>query len=188
MLSKLFSRLSYANVVSTIALFLALGGVSYAAVRLPANSVGTRQLKRGAVTGVKIKNRAVTSSKIAANAVSGFNVDESTLAAVPEATHATSADSATSAGSSPLARVHYEVKTVNVPSTFMPLTSTVACPGGLYLAGGGATVSDPNNAYINDSAPINRTTWQASVYPYSGAPASTMTIWAICAPAASVTP
>ena len=37
-------RLSYANVVATVALFLALGGVSYAVMAVPANSVGTRQL------------------------------------------------------------------------------------------------------------------------------------------------
>lgn len=43
-------RLSYSNVVATIALFIALGGASYAAVALPAHSVGTRQLKGGAVT------------------------------------------------------------------------------------------------------------------------------------------
>jgi hypothetical protein len=185
MLIKLLSRLSYANVVSTLALFLALGGVSYAAVRLPANSVGTRQLKRGAVIGVKIKNRTVTSSKIGANAVTGFNIAESTLSAVPEAAHAGSADSATS---SPIARVHYESKTIDTPTTFMPATTTVSCPAGLNLIGGGATVSNPNNAYINDSAPIDKTTWQATVYPYSGSPASTMTLYAICAPAASVMP
>ncbi len=43
-------RLSYANVVATIALFISLGGASYAVVTLPAHSVGSRQLRRGAVT------------------------------------------------------------------------------------------------------------------------------------------
>jgi hypothetical protein len=42
-------RLTYANVVATVALFIALGGVSYAAVALPANSVGSTQLQTGAV-------------------------------------------------------------------------------------------------------------------------------------------
>jgi len=46
---RLSTRLSYANVVATLALFVALGGVSYAAVVLPAHSVGARQLKAGAV-------------------------------------------------------------------------------------------------------------------------------------------
>jgi len=117
--------------------------------------------------------------------VTGFNIAESTLAAVPEATHAASAGSATS---SPLARVDYESKTIDTPATFMPASATVSCPAGLNLIGGGATVSDSNNAYVNDSAPIDRTTWKATVYPYSGSPASTMTVYAICATAASVTP
>ena len=38
------------NVVAYAALFIALGGSSYAAIKLPANSVGNRQLKKGAVT------------------------------------------------------------------------------------------------------------------------------------------
>jgi hypothetical protein len=49
-------RLSFANVVSCIALFVALGGVGYAATQLPKNSVGTQQLKRGAVTGAKVRD------------------------------------------------------------------------------------------------------------------------------------
>jgi hypothetical protein len=43
------SHLTYANVVASMALFIALGGASYAAIVLPANSVGPRQLQAGAV-------------------------------------------------------------------------------------------------------------------------------------------
>jgi hypothetical protein len=39
-----FKHLTYANVVATVACFLALGGASYAAFVLPANSVKPRQL------------------------------------------------------------------------------------------------------------------------------------------------
>jgi hypothetical protein len=49
------SHLTYANVVSTLCLFLLLGGVAYAAVQLAPNSVGTKQLKNGAVTLKKIE-------------------------------------------------------------------------------------------------------------------------------------
>lgn len=47
-------QLTYSNVVATLALFLALGGASYAAMTLAPNSVGTRQLRSGAVTGSKL--------------------------------------------------------------------------------------------------------------------------------------
>lgn len=42
-------RLTYANVAATVALFVSLGGASYAAFALPSNSVGTKQLQLGAV-------------------------------------------------------------------------------------------------------------------------------------------
>ena len=42
--------INYANVMATLALFVALGGASYAVVALPADSVGVRQIRPGAVT------------------------------------------------------------------------------------------------------------------------------------------
>ena len=79
-------RPSPALIVSIIAVILALGGTSYAALNLPSNSVGTKQLRNRAVTGAKIRNGAVTGSKL--NLV-GFTV--------PNAQHASSADTASSA-------------------------------------------------------------------------------------------
>lgn len=63
-------RLSYANVVATVALFLALsGGVVWAA-----GKIGSRNLKANAVTAGKIKRNAVTNSKIRANAVTATKI------------------------------------------------------------------------------------------------------------------
>jgi hypothetical protein len=55
MLARLRPRLSYANVVATLALFLALCGGSYAALKLPKNSVGSKQLRKNSVTSTKVK-------------------------------------------------------------------------------------------------------------------------------------
>jgi hypothetical protein len=49
----------------------ALSAGSYAAIKLPANSVGSKQIKAKAVTNAKLGNRAVTAPKIPANAVDG---------------------------------------------------------------------------------------------------------------------
>jgi hypothetical protein len=50
-------HLTYANVVASLALFLALGGAAFAATQLPRNSVGTGQLKAEAVTAGKIAKK-----------------------------------------------------------------------------------------------------------------------------------
>jgi hypothetical protein len=51
-------RLTYANVISTLCLFLVLGGSAYAATALPKGSVGTEQLKAAAVTPAKLSGAA----------------------------------------------------------------------------------------------------------------------------------
>jgi hypothetical protein len=61
-------RLTYANVIASLALFVALGGSAVAA-GLAKNTVGPNQLKQGAVTAGKIRKQAVTSGKIAPKAV-----------------------------------------------------------------------------------------------------------------------
>ena len=61
-LSKLWKksgRPGYASVVATLALFIALGGASYAAIQIPKNSVGAKQLKKNAVSSAKVKNRSL---------------------------------------------------------------------------------------------------------------------------------
>jgi hypothetical protein len=58
-MTHLKSRLTYANVTASIALFVALGGSSYAALSLPRNSVGTNQIRTGAVGSSEIRNHSV---------------------------------------------------------------------------------------------------------------------------------
>lgn len=62
-------RLSFANVTSCLALFVALGGTSYAAINLPANSVGQREIKTGGVGNTEIAANGVRKWEIANNAV-----------------------------------------------------------------------------------------------------------------------
>lgn len=56
------SRLTFANVTSVVALFVALGGSSYAALKLPKASVGPTQLRDDAVTSSKVKQGSLTLS------------------------------------------------------------------------------------------------------------------------------
>jgi hypothetical protein len=102
---KIRKRLTYANVMSSIAVFLVLGGATaVAASQLGKNSVGSKQLKKNAVTAAKLKKNAVTTSKIANKAVTGAKVADGSLTGtdinagslgtVPNATHANTAGSA----------------------------------------------------------------------------------------------
>jgi hypothetical protein len=103
MLSRLRDRLTYANVVATMALFVALGGTSYAAIT---------------VTSKNIKNRTIKGGDIAKDTIGGTEIRESKLGTVPKALaadsataadvsktsgHATSAGSADTAASATLA-------------------------------------------------------------------------------------
>jgi hypothetical protein len=81
-------KLSYANVMATIAVFIALGGASYAALKLPKNSVGAKQLKKNAVTTAKIKKEAITAAKVKSGTLTGTQINASTLGKVPAASNA----------------------------------------------------------------------------------------------------
>ncbi len=86
-MKQIRKRFTYANVMSSIAVFLILGG----ATAIAAKKIGTKQLKANSVTTGKIKKNAVTTAKIKNNAVTGAKVNESTLGAVQNATTAQNA-------------------------------------------------------------------------------------------------
>lgn len=96
-----FRRPSPALVISLIALFVAMGGVGYAAVKINGkniknNSIPGKKLKNSAVATKKLKNGAVSNAKVKNNALTGAKINEATLGEVPSATnadHATTADS-----------------------------------------------------------------------------------------------
>lgn len=58
--------------IGYLALFVALGGTSYAAISLPAGSVGTRQLHNGAVTSRKLANGSVGAKKLDGGTIKGY--------------------------------------------------------------------------------------------------------------------
>lgn len=59
MFRRMLRHVSYANVMATLAFFIALSGGAYAAIKIPAHSVGTRQLKPASVGPKQIKPGAV---------------------------------------------------------------------------------------------------------------------------------
>jgi hypothetical protein len=73
MLARLRRRLTYANVMATIAVFIALGGSSYAALR---------------ISGSQIEDRTISGEKLKRNTLGGSRIVESRLGAVPRARNA----------------------------------------------------------------------------------------------------
>jgi hypothetical protein len=73
MLSAIYSRLNYANVVATLALFIALGGSSYAVTK---------------ISGSQLRNNSVAGKKLKRNTVGGKRIKESSLGTVPSARNA----------------------------------------------------------------------------------------------------
>ncbi len=81
---RLRPKLTYANVVASLALFLALGGAAVAATALPSRSVGPRQLRpnavrpwaiaRGAVGSSKLAPHSVRNGKLAFNSIAPWNI------------------------------------------------------------------------------------------------------------------
>jgi hypothetical protein len=120
--------------VAGLALFVALGGTTWAAMKLPARSVGTAQLTKDAVTGAKVKDHSLT----------GADIRLATLGAVPAsvraatadlAARATSADSATRATTADSAgtaySTHFETGVV-LPGT-PTLVASLNLPAGSYV-------------------------------------------------------
>ena len=70
------SHLTYANVTATLALVVALSGTAYAAT-----TIGTDQIRNGAVTTPKIRNSAVTAAKLANGAATGKSIRDRSITA-----------------------------------------------------------------------------------------------------------
>jgi hypothetical protein len=90
--SRVLRHLTYANVMASIAVFVALGGVGYAATTINGGAIKKQTIGAG-----KLKNGTLTSNQVKQNALTGSVIDESSLSTVPSAQTAVSATTATSA-------------------------------------------------------------------------------------------
>jgi hypothetical protein len=103
-LKQIHKRLTYANVMSSIAVFLVLGGAAVAATTLDKNSVGSKQLKKESVGSAKIKKNAVNSSKVQDGSLEATDFKAGQLPAGPKGE--TGAKGATGAPGSAVAYAH----------------------------------------------------------------------------------
>ena len=177
-----------------LALIVALGGTSYAAVKLPKGSVGSRELKKNAVTTANIKNSAVTGAKVKADSLTGADINEATLAPAPLAAASNHANAAaavdkvtyrTTLGSVGAATADPDP---NNPGGFIttPSAPTAAsCDAGQVAVGGGAKLEDVVNEAIHESYPSTGRTWTVTVGNDDPNP-HTFTVFVACIPAGTV--
>ncbi len=152
---------------------------------MPANSVGTTQLKKSAVTTSKIKNGAVTGTKVANGTLTGAKIKLSTLGTVPSATNAANATTAARLGA-----ISYHGAVFAVPGSASDSRATahVNCGAGTFAVGGGTTSPDESvvlTDFLIDSHPTaGGAGWEVTV---ENETLGTLngTVWAVCAPAAS---
>lgn len=146
--------------VALLALVLAVGGTSYAAVKLPAKSVGTPQLKNKAVTAPKLKNGAVTGAKLQAGAVNGKTLADGSVTAAHVATESLTGGqinegtlgTVPSAASAPVQGLTYTSANGSIePHTGVTLHGD--CPAGLRPISGGLRVEDPSTEFVIDGYP-----------------------------------
>jgi hypothetical protein len=169
-------------VVAAIALVVALGGTSYAVSRVPARSVGSIQLKKGAVTRAKIANNAIDSSKVAFSSLTGADIKERTLKKVGSAVNA---DRATAAVG--IDKAVYKSATGNAGPNNGVGGATVNCDAGQHALGGGVKADDINQLGVVDSYPLpGGTGWTAHVFNSDTARAHGFSVIAICVPVTAV--
>jgi len=205
-LKQLSKHLSFANVMSCIALFLALGGAAYAAKSkvktkdLGNGVVTTPKLHNGAVTAPKLHNRSVISSKIAAGNVGTEALAKGAVRSeqlgggvVTEGKIKAGAVSSSKLAPNFLGQLVRNVAYANAESgvdSEGTKTVTALCPPGKEAIGGGARVNgELEEVAITGSNPFvagdgARTGWSAFARELPDEPGSkkwSLTAFAVCA-------
>ncbi|MCK9249249.1 MAG: collagen-like protein [Solirubrobacteraceae bacterium] len=193
-------RIGSAHVMAGVAMFVALGGTSYAAVSLPKNSVGSAQIKNRSVQSVDLKNKAVTNAKVAGNAITSTKVKDGSLLAKdfksgelpggqqgpagpqgPQGEKGDKGDPGAPGANGTNGVSGYQLVTgpvVNVAAAGSA-QATAVCPAGKRVLGGGYTTSSSTGVTMNRSSPSSATTWYVRVTNTTGA-AKTINAQAIC--------
>lgn len=133
-MNQLRKRLTYANVMSSIAVFLVLGGATaFAASQLGKNSVGSKQLKKNSVTKVKIKKGAVSSAKLGDGAVTNSKLGDNSISTAKIQNGAVNGDK--------IADGSLSGADINAGSTpFSQVMARLRNPGPVNMQVGGATL------------------------------------------------
>lgn len=160
-----------ATIIALIALFVAMGGTTYAAVSLPARSVGTKQLKNHAVTKPKIARKTLAALKGRRGAKGPQGLQGLQGPQGPQG----------SPGIMQLTRVEGNTITLcgyNGGACSVG-TSTATCPTGYYVVGGG--YGSDGAVLVPISAATDSTSYSVLGVNLSASTSASLIAQAICA-------
>jgi hypothetical protein len=134
-MARIRRHLTYANVIATLALFLAFGGGAYAAIKLPKNSVTSKQIKNDSITSPKVKDRSLLARDFKAGQLP---------AGPPGAAGATGPKGLkgdTGLQGDPGMSGYVQVNAFSAGDSSQEQNATAMCPQGTKVIGGGATIN-----------------------------------------------
>lgn len=138
-------RPSPAMIVAIVALVLSLGGTSYAAIVLPANSVGTKQIKKSAVVSSKVKNESLTTSDVKNESLTTSDVKDGSLTTADVADGSLTTADISGASLSTLGRVAMASNQVNITAASRIAVVRITAPqAGFVLVNGWVNVNGLN--------------------------------------------
>jgi hypothetical protein len=147
---RISKKLSYANVTATLALFLTLGGVAWAASTLPSNSVGSAQIIKGAVKGSDIAKNAVTSPKVKNGSLKAADFASGQLPAGPKGDKGDKGDK----GAPGATKVTYRSEVQDGIGSGVFAEAEPECEPGETLIGGGGYFVNTGNLAIDVAGTI----------------------------------
>jgi hypothetical protein len=167
---RMRTHLSYANVVASLALFVALGGTSYAVLHIGSgdvtdNSLRSRDVRNGTLRSRDLRDRTVRAHDVRRNGLGSQVIKESALGTIPRAAEAERVGGATAQDlrlrcpADTLSKVGVCIETApRTPDGF--ITSVNRCE-----QVGRALITMPQlDAYARSNGPLPQPEWTANVY------------------------
>ena len=172
-MKQIRKRLTYANVMSSIAVFLVVGGATaLAAGQLGKNTVGSKQLKKNSVVTTKIKNGAVTGPKLKLSSIgkvpSAASAD--TAATASNATHAVTADNAKTVNGFGINKILYRVPASGGPQVVFNgggLVITANCNGESPIVTATTSKQDSSiyiDVFDSGSTEVSQEIWESGEF------------------------
>lgn len=145
-------RSSPALIVAIVALVVAMGGTSYAAVTLAKNSVLSKHIKNGQVKTADLRASAVTGGKVKDGSLGAVDFAAGQLPAGPQVATGPAGPAGPQGVPGPVNTVTVVASSTVAAGTFGSATAT--CPAGKEVVGGGPSLGNVLTMVVTSSFPL----------------------------------